>query len=157
MQPEAGPADIAPAPPPPPPPSPMLPVDVFQASADHLHDGALKVDPAAAPTASKPPAMQAYHLIADCTAAAQKLATAAVPAAVPGGKADPIAAVTAKEHFPAPVAQKPSASKGWRPKVGSALTVTVVLPTLVALHVPVGCWAASVIGAAACKKALRAW
>ncbi len=40
---------------------------------------------------------------------------------------------------------------------GGALTVTVVLPSLVALHVPVGCWAAGVVGVAACKKVLGGW
>ncbi len=161
MQAEAGAADPAPPPLPPTPPPPVLPVDVLQASADQAHVGAPNVDPAAAPTASKPPVLQAYHLAADCTAAAGTLATAAdalmAPAAVPGGDANPIAAANVQELSPAPIAQRTSASKGWRPKVGQALTVTVVLPTLVALHVPVGCWAASVVGVAACRKVLSAW
>ena len=61
------------------------------------------------------------------------------PAAAPGGYAYPIAAAIVQEHPPAPSAQTASASKGWCPKLGQALTVTVVLPSLMALHVPVGC------------------
>ncbi|KAL0018820.1 hypothetical protein WJX77_001924 [Trebouxia sp. C0004] len=105
VQAEAGAAD------PPPPPPPMLPVDVFQASAAQAHVGAPQEDPAA----SKLAAVRAYHLAADCTAAAGTLATAAdalvPPATVPGGNADPIA-----QDSPAPTAQRASASKGWRPK-----------------------------------------
>ena len=154
MQAEAGAADPAP----PPPPPPMLPIDRLQASPDQAHVGAPNVDPAAALSTSKSPVLQAYHLAADCTAAADTLATAAdaltAPAAVPGEVADAIAAAA---HPLAPTAQTASASKGWRLRVGQALTVTVVLPSLVALHVPVGCWAASVVGVAACRKVLSAW
>ncbi len=157
MQAEAGAADPAP----PPPPPPMLPIDALQASAAQANVGAPNADPAAAPAASKPPAVQAHHLTADCTAAAGTLPTAAdalmAPAAVPGGDAHPIAAAIVQEQSPAPIAQTASASKSWCPKLGQALTVTVVLPTLVALHVPVGCWAASVVGVAACRKVLSAW
>jgi len=160
MQAEAGAADPAP----PPPPPPMLPIDALQASAAQANVGAPNADPAAAPAASKPPAVQAHHLTADCTAAAGTLPTAAdalmahaSASAAPGGVADPIAAATAQQHLLPPIAQRAPASKGWRPKVGQALTVTVVLPTLVALHVPVGCWAASVVGVAACRKALSGW
>ena len=155
MQAEAGAADPAL------PPPPMLPIDRLQASAAQAHIGASYADPAAASAALKPAALQAYHLAADCTVAAGKLAAAAdaltAPAAVPGEVADPIAAAIGQAHPLAPTAQTASASKGWRPRVGQALTVTVVLPSLVALHVPVGCWAASVVGVAVCKKALSAW
>ena len=157
MQAEDEAADPAPPPLPPTPPPSVLPL---QASAAQAHIGAPNADPAAASAASKPAAIQTYHLAADCTAAAETFATAAdalmAPAAAPGGDAGPIAAIV-QEPSPAPVCQIASASKGWRPRVGQALTVTVVLPSLVALHVPVGCWAASVVGVAVCKKALSAW
>ena len=153
-----------PASPPLPPPPPMPTVNTLQASAAQAHVGAPNADPAASPRASKSPVMEAYYLAADCTAAAGTVPTAAdalmahTPAsAAPGEVADPVAAVPAQQNLLPPIAQRAPASKGWRPKVGQALTVTVVLPTLVALHVPVGCWAASVIGAAVCKKALSAW
>ena len=158
MQAEDEAADPAPPPLPPTPPPSVLPL---QASAAQAHVRAPNADPAAASAASKPAAIQMYHLAADCTAAAETLATAAdaltAPAAVPGDVANPIAAATGQAHPLAPTAQTASASKGWRPRVGQALTVTVVLPSLVALHVPVGCWAASVVGVAVCKKALSAW
>ena len=38
--------------------------------------------------------------------------------------------------------------------IGGGVTVFVVLPTLLALRVPVGCWAAGVLGTAACKRVL---
>jgi len=161
MQAEDEAADPAPPPLPPTPPPQVPPVDPLQASAAQAHVGVPNADPAAAPAASKSPVLQAYHLAADCTAAAGTLPTAAdalmAPAAVPGGDAHPIAAAIVQEQSPAPIAQTASASKSWCPKLGQALTVTVVLPTLVALHVPVGCWAASVVGVAACRKALSAW
>ena len=154
-------ADPAPPPQPPTPPPPALPL---QASAAQAHVGAPGADPASASAAAKPAAMRAYHLAADCTTAVGTLATAAdalmahaPDSAAPGGDAHPIAAAIVVEHPPAPIAQTASASKGWRPKVGQVLTVTVVLPSLVALHVPIGCWAASVVGVAACRKVLRAW
>ena len=160
MQAEGGPADPAPTLPPT-SPSPVPPVNGLQAIAAQTHVAPQSVDSEAAPKASKPPALQAYHLAADCTAAAGTLATAAdalmAPAAAPGGDTHPSAAANVQAQPPAGSAQKASASKGWRPKVGQVLTVTVVLPSLLALHVPVGCWAASVVGAAACKKALSAW
>ena len=53
-------------------------------------------------------------------------------------------------------AQRTSAQGGWMPAVGTALTLTVVLPTLVILHAPVGCWAAGVVGAAVWKRVLGA-
>ena len=152
MQAEAGAADPAV----PPPSPPVLPL---QASAAQAHIGASNADPAAASAALKPAALQAYHLAADCTAAAGKLAAAADALTAPAANAlaDPIAAAIGQAHPLAPTAQTASASRGWRPRVGQALTVTVVLPSLVALHVPVGCWAASVVGVAVCKKALSAW
>jgi len=150
-----------PASPPLPPPPPMPPVNTLQASAAQAHVGARNADPAASPPPSKSRVTQAYHLAADCTAAAGTLPTAAdalmASAAVPGEDAGPIAAANVLEHPPAPIAQRASASKGWRPRVGQVLTVTVVLPSLVALHVPVGCWAASVVGVAACRRVLKPW
>ncbi len=161
MQAKHGPADPAPTPPPPTSPPPVPPVNGLQAIAAQNHVAPQSVDSEAAPKASKPPAVHAYHLAADCTAVAGTLATAAdalmAPAAAPGGDTHPIAAANVQAQPPAASAQKASASKGWRPKVGQVLTVTVVLPSLVALHVPAGCWAASVVGVAACRKAFTAW
>lgn len=44
------------------------------------------------------------------------------------------------QQTPDSSAQRTSAQGGWMPAVGGVLTVTVVLPTLVVLHAPVGCW-----------------
>ncbi|KAL0055110.1 hypothetical protein WJX82_007119 [Trebouxia sp. C0006] len=73
------------------------------------------------------------------------------------GTALHVAAEAAAQAFVVQPAPVEDVGAGIDPLVGQALTVTVVLPSLVALHVPVGCWAASVIGAAVCKKALSAW
>ena len=102
--------------------------------------------PAAAAPAAHAVSFPVVH-VAHAPAAAPHVAVAPNPA--------PAAAHA--QPFPDPNAQTASTQQGWMPAVGTALTVTVVLPALVVLHLPVGCWAAGVVGAAMCTRVLGGW
>ena len=122
----------------------MLRAAVRAAPSTYFNVGAF-----AAPTAAAPGAQAASSSVvhmADAPAAAPDVPVAARPA--------PAAADV--QPFPDASVQinSETAQSGWMPAVGKVLTVTVVLPTLVILHAPVGWWAAGVIGAAVFKRVL---
>ena len=117
--------------------APSIAATVEAARAAYLAGRAEDARAIAAPAAAAAPHSNAAHGPAPAPKAAQALADAQQTS---GGSA-----------------QKTSAQAGWMPAVGTALTVTVVLPTLVALHAPVGWWAAGVVGVAVCKRVLGGW